>query len=225
MQTANLPRLFSEHGFAAEALLDHDPEAAEALDGFFALAASVLDKFRAAEAEVAKIEADPDLTGEAKARRAGEWLGTARDKALTKLDAGIASVENDLARAESRIAAASRPAPDTSIAAITRAIAVAEARRQLEVMEHAERVAVVLGAAAAGDLVPAEACEGSYRPLIPADVLTVAREQYAAAKSGDVVALRDRLRRQVEKAKRVRAEAEGRMLLKVNHYMSRQGAA
>lgn len=223
MSTTALPDLFTRHAFAREGILDSD---AEGLEGFFDLASAQLDKFAAAEAEVAaKILADADLTEEARNRRAFDYLSTTRDRTLAKVDEEIERRRGDLSRAADRFAAAGRPAPDTSITAVTRAIAVSDALRQLESMEHPDRVRVVMSAAAAGDLVPVEACERSYKPLVPSDVLSRAREEYANAKSGDLSKMRDRLRLQVERAERVRAEAAGKMLLKINRFMTRTKAA
>lgn len=223
-ETVAFPRLVAEHGFD-RSLVDSAPEAAEALDGLFEIAAKALDKFKAAEAELPKILGDPDLTPEAKSRRAQEWLDQARGQQLQKLDAPLADLETALGRVEAELAEAGRPLPEVSIQAVTRELRVSDCRRQLEALTHPERVSVVMAAASAGDLIPVEACERSYRALVPPDVLKAAREQYATAKQGDKAKRRDGLRRQLEKARRVRAEVEGRMLLKVNHYASRRGAA
>jgi hypothetical protein len=56
-----------------------------------------------------------------------------------------------------------------------------DARRQIESLPIGERIALVLRTAEAGDMIPLLACERSYSPIVPADVLKEARQRLGAA--------------------------------------------
>jgi len=210
-QLARMPRLVTEHGVDLASQLDADPEAGEALADLLCAAASALDVARAAEAEIDAALADRMLSAEGQRARASAAFARARAEAARLVVPRVERERQNLALIEADIAQAGRPSPGAGEAAIVHELRVQDARRALEALEHAARIQLVLDRAGAGDPVPLDAAERSYRPLVPPEVVAMARERLGLASRADLGRHREAASRRVALAERVSAETLARV--------------
>lgn len=168
--TKNLERL------RAHELVKLDPtfERVELAGRFDAIEASLkfgADQVRAAKAKaerIAKVESDPDLTGEAKMRRRSEIVAGATDeikahfaKRLGNLRAGLVKLEEELRQVPGGDPASS------AVAEIARQFRLYDILDELRGMNVGERLSVLQTAIDSGDALPFVAIRLGLVPLIP----------------------------------------------------------
>lgn len=162
--------------YAAQ-MISPDPAVYSANESLYDRLLAELERVEEAKAAAKAIDADRDLTDDAKKRRRAEKLPGPILAIRKAGEQHLAALRSSLLAAREERAAALTPTMNGDLRDVLAHLQRVDLRNQLAAMDRSERARYVLAAAQRGDRAPFEAVESSLTPLLTEEVVGAAREE------------------------------------------------